>query len=167
MYCWSYAKQWYDFQQQNGFNVDGIVGPIFISIGSPAKLEKFLELNPTVPRDDILVDDYDHKLYKKLGFSRFDELNKDEASEINFKKLIPNLGIVSLFSYATRFIDMVPTEGDLNWKELPEGGLRNGGTLVVKGDNVIYQWSDKVPSDVPNIADVVDVAKDAANADLD
>ena len=94
-------------------------------------------------------------------------INKDEASEINFKKLIPNLGIVSLFSYATRFIDMVPTEGELNWKELPEGGLRNGGTLVVKGDNVIYQWSDKVPSDVPNIADVVDVAKNAANVDLD
>ena len=61
MYCWSYAKQWHDFQQQNEFNVNGIVGPIFVSIGSPEKLATFLSLNPTVPRDEILVDDYDHK----------------------------------------------------------------------------------------------------------
>ena len=161
MYCWSYAAQWHAFQQREGIPQD-VVGPIFISIGSPEKLETFLQLNPTVPRNNILVDDYDHKLYKQLGFSRFDELKNDQAGDIKFKKLIPNLGIASLFSYATRFIDMVPTEGDLNWRQLPEGGLRNGGTLVVKKDDVIYQWSDKVPSDVPDITDVVNVAKDAA-----
>ena len=97
MYCWSYAAQWHAFQQKEGIPQD-VVGPIFISIGSPEKLETFLQLNPTVPRNNILVDDYDHKLYKQLGFSRFDELKKDQAGDINFKKLIPNLGIASLFS---------------------------------------------------------------------
>ena len=112
----------------------------------------------------FLVDDYNHELYKQLGFSRFDELSKDEATKINATKLISfsGLGIPSLFNYATRFGDMVPIEGSVDWNNLPESGLRNGGTVVVKGDDVIYQHSDLIPSDVPNVADVVEIAKTAA-----
>jgi len=113
------------------------------------------------------VDDYNHELYKQLGFSRFDELNKDDTNKINAKKLISffSLGIPSLFNYATRFGDMVPIEGSVDWNNLPESGLRNGGTVVVKGDDIIYQHSDLIPSDVPNVADVVEIAKTAAGKD--
>jgi len=75
------------------------------------------------------------------------------------------LGIPSLFNYVTRFGDMVPIEGSVDWNNLPEGGLRNGGTLVVKGDNVIYQHSDLIPSDVPNVDAVVEIAKTATGKD--
>ena len=146
----------------------GVKGPIFVSIGTPAKLEKFLELNPNVSRDCILVDDYDHTLYKSLGFSRFDEVQLDRASDISISvpKLLRffHLGVGNLWKYATNFLDMAPVEGSVDWTDLPVGGLRNGGTLVVKGDDVIYQWSDTIPSDVPEIAHVVEIAKSAAAA---
>ena len=141
------------------------MGPIFVSIGTPEKLETFLELTPTVPREDVLVDDYEHRLYKNLGFTRFDEIGANQAGGISPRKLtrfFVDLGAGGLFSYATRFLEMAPTEGDVDWRNLPEGGLRNGGTLVVKGDDIIYQWSDKIPSDVPDIEEVVNIARDAA-----
>ena len=55
-----------------------------------------------------------------------------------------------------------PGELRVDWTNLPEGGLRNGGTLVVKGDDVVYQWSDKIPSDVPDVEDVLRIARNAA-----
>lgn len=140
-------------------------GPVFVSIGTPEKLETFLELNPVVPRDSILVDDYEHKLYKNLGFGRFDEVSLDEAKGIDATKLFgfANLGVGNLWNYATRFQDMAPLEGnEVDWTNLPEGGMRNGGTLVVRGDDVIYQWSDTIPSDVPDVEDVLEVARNAA-----
>lgn len=124
-----------------------------------------MELNPYVPRDMILVDDFDHALYKALGFSRFDEATLEQLKEIDTTKLLSlqTLGIGSLWNYATKALQMAPVEeGGVNWLDLPEGGLRNGGTLVVKGNDVIYQWSDTIPSDVPKVEDVVRIARDAA-----
>lgn len=93
MYCWSYAREWSELQRINtasdggdALEDAGVKGPIFVSIGTPQKLETFLELNPNVRRGSILVDDYDHKLYKNLGFSRFDEVGMDRASEISALK---------------------------------------------------------------------------------
>jgi len=148
-------------------NKNGINGPIFISIGNAEKLQTFLYLNPNVPREQILVDDYDHKLYKELGFSRFDQVSFDEVQEIEAKKIFQlfKLGIGNLWNYAMRALEMAPLEGNVNWLDLPEGGLRNGGTLVVKGDNVIYQWRDTIPSDVPKVEDVLKIARDAARND--
>ena len=34
----------------------GAAGPFFISIGDEVKLNKFLDLNPKVPRDQAFVD---------------------------------------------------------------------------------------------------------------
>lgn len=195
MYCWSYARQWCDANEkleqqkrkqkialmmgEEHENNSGVVnnnggvvrGPIFVSIGTPEKLETFLELNPCVPRDSILVDGYDHELYKNLGFGRFDEVNPARATtggeKIDPRKLLgfANLGAGNLWNYATRFSEMVPSEGDdVDWTDLPEGGMRNGGTLVVKGDDVVYQWSDAIPSDVPVVEDVLDIARNAAAA---
>mmetsp|Transcript_34150 Transcript_34150/g.72769 ORF Transcript_34150/g.72769 Transcript_34150/m.72769 type:complete len:150 (-) Transcript_34150:344-793(-) len=146
------------------------MGPIFVSIGTPEKLATFLELNPHVPRESILVDGYDHRLYKSLGFSRFDKVGINGAKEIDATKLFRFLGLGpgGLWNYATRFLEMAPVEGEVDWSDLPEGGLRNGGTLVVKGDDVVYQWSDTIPSDVPDVAEVVRIARDASETpDID
>jgi len=162
VYCWSYARQWCNLRQ----NDDGdVVGPIFVSIGTPEKLETFLELNPHVPRESILVDNYEHALYKKLGFSRFDEASPEQLKgNVDLTKLFRflDLKIPGLWNYATKSLEMAPVEGSVDWFDLPEGGLRNGGTLVVKGNSVIFQWKDTIPSDVPNSEDVLKIASDAA-----
>ena len=57
---------------------------------------------------------------------------------------------------------LAPLEGDLDWKDLPEGGLRNGGTLVVGGgmeQRILYRWNDKIPGDVPSPSDVYQIAE--------
>ena len=66
-----------------------ISGPIFISIGTPAKLQTFLQINSHVSSNDILVDDYNHKRYKQLGFSRFDEelSSVEDGKQINVLKI--------------------------------------------------------------------------------
>ena len=136
---------------------------MFVSIGTPEKLQTFLELNPHVPQNSILVDDYEHKLYKRLGYTRFDEV--DDVSKIKPIKLFGlfDLGVGGLWNYATRFLEMAPVEGGVDWTELPEGGMRNGGTLVVTGDEVVYQWADTIPSDVPDVEEVLQIAKTAAS----
>jgi hypothetical protein len=150
-------------QTGGGKKHNNLHGPIFVSIGSVDQLEVFLEQNPKIPRDKILVDDYDHKSYKEtMGFTRFDEIksiNQLKGMELS-KLVIPllrTLGISKLVEYAKNVLFLAPVEGDVNWRELPEGGLRNGGTIVVGGDNersILYRWNDKIPSDVPNPSDV-------------
>jgi len=143
--------------------VDGVEGPIFVSIGTAEKLRTFLDLNPRVSKDQILVDDYNHKLYKELGFSRFDQVDLKDIRKLDAKKLFRffQLGFGNMWNYATKALEMAPVEGGVNWLDLPEGGLRNGGTLVVKGNDVIFQWSDTIPSDVPNVLDVLEIAKNS------
>lgn len=138
-------------------------GPIFVSIGSANKLGVFLKENPRISWDKILVDDYDHKSYKEtMGFERFDEITSiGQLRGLDLSKmvvpLLRTLGISKLFGYATKVPALAPLEGDLNWTELPEGGLRNGGTIVVGGseaESLLYRWNDKIPGDVPSPSDV-------------
>lgn len=59
-------------------------------------------------------------------------------------------------------MEMAPVKINVNSLELPKGDLCNGGTLIVKEDNVIYHGSNKIHSDVPKVKDVRDIARDAA-----
>lgn len=183
MYCWSYANQWMEFlatQQLRqpppapGSQDRNVKGPIFVSIGSVAQLEVFLEQNPKIPRGQILVDDYDHGSYKEtMGFTRFDEItsiNQLKGLEVS-KLVVPllrTLGISKLLEYVRKVPVLAPLEGDLDWRELPEGGLRNGGTIVLGGgvdgaQKVLYRWNDKLPGDVPNPSDVYGEAAASAS----
>ncbi len=146
-------------------------GPIFVSIGSVEQLEQFLEENPKVPADQILVDDYDHKSYKEtMGFDRFDEITSiNQLKGLDVSKLIlplfRTLGVSKLLKYVQNVPSLAPVEGDLNWRELPEGGLRNGGTLVLGGGaepKILYRWNDKIPGDVPDPSDVYQEASAVA-----
>ena len=138
-------------------------GPIFVSIGSVEQLGLFLEQNPKIPADQILVDDYDHKSYKDtMGFTRFDEIQSmNQLAGLELSKMVlplfQTLGIPKLLEYVLKVPALAPVEGDLNWRDLPEGGLRNGGTIVLGGGgtpSVLYRWNDKIPGDVPNPSDV-------------
>jgi hypothetical protein len=51
---------------------------------------------------------------------------------------------------------------DLKFGEVPEGVLWTGGTFVIQDKSVLYQWTDTVPGNHPNIEDIVEIAKDAA-----
>jgi hypothetical protein len=155
---------------QQGRKDNAVHGPIFVSIGNVDQLEVFLEQNPKIPRDKILVDDYDHKSYKEtMGFTRFDEIKSiNQLKGLEFSKLVlpllGTLGIPKLVEYVKNVLFLAPVEGDVNWRELPEGGLRNGGTIVVGGDterSILYRWNDKIPSDVPNPSDVYGKAASA------
>eukprot|EP00536_Pseudo-nitzschia_multiseries_P017044 jgi/Psemu1/223582/e_gw1.1350.3.1 len=141
-----------------------IGGPIFVSIGRPEQLRTFLDENPRIPRDRILVDDHLHKSYKEtMGFSRFDEsLDGIALLRSGTKLVLPlvtELGITKLWSYLTKIPSLAPVAPgkQLVWTDLPEGGLRNGGTL----DRILYRWNDQLPGDVPDPSEVYREALEA------
>lgn len=129
------------------------------------QLETFLQENPNIPRDSILVDDYNHVSYKEtMGFGRFDQITdwNQLFKEMNWAKLVVplfrQLGIPTLVTYLKNVYRLAPiADGQrLDWTDLPEGGLRNGGTIVVasEDDQILYRWNDKLPGDVPAPSDV-------------
>ena len=147
MYCWTYAKSWCEFQPK--IEAANAVGPIFVSIGDQEKLLRFLELNPHVPRDQMFVDDYNFQAYKSLGFRNIGETKVEEI-----KLRTPELGgFREWFRYLSNSIRLSPIEeGKMG---VPEGVLRLGGTFVVKGSDVVYQWNDSIPGDTPELEDVM------------
>ena len=133
------------------------MGPIFVSIGDAEKLSKFLELNPFIPRDKAFVDDMkDFKAYEAVGFGRFDETDKEELKSLALSA--PDLGgFGGWWKYMSNVMSLSPVPKDMKFGEIPEGVLRLGGTFVVEGQDIIYQWNDKIPGDHPNPEDVLKV----------
>lgn len=158
-----------EFQQLRTKAGVDLAGPVFVSIGKADQLRFFLERNTGIPPSQIFVDDYDHNSYREtMGFTRFDEIaSVRQLRGIELSKLVVpllgTLGIPKLIDYVRNFLALAPVEGDLDWRELPEGGLRNGGTIVVGGIDrgILYRWNDKIPGDVPNPRDVCREAEKA------
>lgn len=138
----------------------GIGGPIFVSIGDAEKLNTFLEVNSFIPKEQMFVDDYSFDAYKAAGFRRFDEQDKDVVK--NIKLTAPELGFGEWMTYMSNVGKVSPVPKNMKFGEFPEGVLWTGGTFVIQGNNVLYQWSDTVPGNHPVIEDVIKVAKDAA-----
>lgn len=141
-----------------------IQGPLFVSIGDEEKLNIFLDKNPSVPRSQAFVDGYDFSAYEAAGFGRFDEVDKDVAKQAMSNMAAPELegGIQGWWNYATSAGKLAPIPKDMKFGEVPEGVLRLGGTFVVKGDKILYRWSDRVPGDHPDIQEVLEIAKEAS-----
>jgi len=118
-----------------------------------------LDLNPYIPRSRAFVDGYEFDAYKKVGFGRFDEVDKEVAKQV--KLAAPDMpgGVGGWFKYMTNVGSISPIPPDMKFGEIPEGVLRLGGTFVVSGDDVVYQWSDRLPGDHPDTNAVVEVAK--------
>uniref|UniRef100_A0A7R9ZH41 Uncharacterized protein n=1 Tax=Pseudictyota dubia TaxID=2749911 RepID=A0A7R9ZH41_9STRA len=138
---------------------EGIAGPIFVSIGDKEKLNKFLDLNPYISRDMAFVDDMkSFDAYKAVGFGSFTEADKEEIKGV--KLPVPDLGgFGGWWNYLTNVMNISPVPDDMKMGEFPEGVLRLGGTFVVDGRNVIYQWNDKLPGDHPIPEEVLSVTK--------
>lgn len=49
---------------------------------------------------------------------------------------------------------------DMKFGDVPEGVLWTGGTFVVQGNEVLYQWTDTVPGNHPVIEDVLSDARE-------
>ena len=52
----------------------------------------------------------------------------------------------------------------MKFGEVPEGVLWTGGTFVVQGNQVLYQWTDTVPGNHPDIASVLNEASASKKA---
>jgi hypothetical protein len=107
-----------------------------------------------MPREKMYVDDYNFDAYKSAGFGRFDQVDKEAVK--NIKLTAPNLG--GFGEWMKYFFPK-----DLKFGDTPEGVLWTGGTFLIQGNNVLYQWTDTVPGNHPIIDDVVQIAKDAKN----
>jgi len=104
----------------------------------------------------MFVDDYSFGAYKGVGFGSFADTDKEALKDV--KMSAPDLGLGQWMSYFGSVMKLSPVE-NVNFGEIPEGVLRLGGTFVVSGDDVKYQWSDRIPGDHPNISDVLELAQ--------
>lgn len=135
------------------------MGPLFVSIGDETKLQKFLELNGRVPRKQAFVDDYAFQAYETVGLKSM-ELGQEMPK--NFKMTAPDLGgLPAWWKYITNVMELSPVESGS--KEFPEGVKRLGGTFVIDGDDVIYQWNDRIPGDTPALEDVMSIVTGGKN----
>lgn len=123
-------------------------------------MNTFLDANTFIPREQAFVDDYSFDAYKAAGFGRFDQVDKDAVKDV--KMTAPELGFGEWINYFTTVGKVSPIPKDMKFGDVPEGVLWTGGTFVVQGNEVLYQWTDTVPGNHPVIDDVVSMAKDAA-----
>ncbi|KAH8050431.1 adenosine kinase [Aureococcus anophagefferens] len=140
-----------------------IAGPIFISV-APAdsaveKMEKFLDLNPLVPRKSLFVDDSPTlDAYASAGFKKIGDDTAGGMAAAS-KLQAPKLNAGAWWRYLTNVATLSPVPKDLKFGEIPEGVLRLGGTFVVDDDKVAFAHADKFPGDHPAIADVLRAAR--------
>jgi len=127
-----------------------------VSIGDAQKMQNFLDQNPNVPSDQMFVDDYSFGAYETVGFKKFTDTDKEEAKKV--KLAAPELSFKQWMSYLGNAGKLAPIPKDMKFGEFPEGVLRLGGTFVVDGDEVLYQWNDRVPGDHPDIEEVLNIA---------
>mmetsp|Transcript_7779 Transcript_7779/g.14669 ORF Transcript_7779/g.14669 Transcript_7779/m.14669 type:complete len:112 (-) Transcript_7779:253-588(-) len=101
----------------------------------------------------MFVDDYTFDAYKAVGFKSFTEVDKDVVKEV--KMTAPDLSWKQWMGYFGNVGKISPIPKDMKFGQVPEGVLRLGGTFVVDGDNILYQWNDRVPGDHPDISTIL------------
>lgn len=137
-----------------------IDGPLFVSIGDSDKLREFLKKNPNIAPESMFVDDYNFGAYESVGFQSFTDVDKDDAKKIKLEA--PDLSFSQWMDYFGSVMKISPVPKDMKFGEIPEGVLRLGGTFILSGKDVVYQWSDTLPGDHPDIQQVLDRAKEYA-----
>lgn len=127
-------------------NLAGVEGPFFVSIGQPAQLDKFLDLNPTVPRDRAFVDPSgDQDGYASLN------LRTDFSAGEGVQLKTPSLDWIAYLSNVVALVPKPKREG-----EFPEGTKKQGGTFVLQGEEkIIFASADRIPGDEPSVNEVL------------
>ena len=135
----------------------GVPGPVFISVGTPEKLGKFLESNPAISEAQAFVDasEYDFEAYKAAGFGNIAPGTKLPEGGLP----PPKLGFGQWFKYFSNVAGVSPIPKDMKFGEIPEGVLRLGGVFVIRGGRVVYQHSDALPGDHAPIDEVLRAAE--------
>jgi hypothetical protein len=132
----------------------GIAGPVFISIGEGDQLQTFLEKNPYIPPELMLVDDYSFAAYNGAGLGRIAE-RRDLAVKGTRQMKPPSLRPKQWLAYIRNFAKLSPIPKDFNMRSVPEGVTRLGATFGVVGNQVIYVYEDGVPGDHPDPLEVI------------
>ncbi|KAG7371561.1 hypothetical protein IV203_020131 [Nitzschia inconspicua] len=181
-HCWSYAREWIDVMKEqqerlsktdhppndddsNNNNkenatVDGIVGPIFISIGDPDRLTAFLQHHPEIPSSQIAVDGYDFDAYRKAGFGRMDtkeqQHQKQSIATSSTNGVSPRPvrlgGWKGWWTFLTNFLPLAPVTPDMTFPEMfaPEGLMWLGGTMILQRTNRDDENNDDDDDDETN-----------------
>jgi len=123
-------------------------------------MQTFLDKNPAIDPQSMFVDGYEFAAYEAAGFGKFTDVDSETAKQVKMEA--PNLGLGQWMGYFGAVGKVSPIPKDMKFGEIPEGVLRLGGTFVVNGDDILYQWSDRLPGDHPEIPEVVSVAVGAA-----
>lgn len=138
----------------------GAKGPFFVSIGDAAKLRKFLEINPSVPKDQAFVDDYNLQAYTKAGFGKL-ELGTKLPNDVSVQAP-SGFGWKGWWTYLKNVVSVSPAPSKtVTSQQVLESVSRLGGTFIVNGDEVVYQWKDRIPGDTPDLDQVLDAVKNA------
>lgn len=135
----------------------GIAGPMFISVGQPEQLQKFLDLNEELKDAKALVDDSaDFAGYRAAGFNYLlgDKMLEEPP---DFKP--PTMGPGRWFKYLANVISLSPvpkgTDGKMELGKVPDGVKVLGGTYAIDGNAVKFSHQDMVPGDTPEIEAVL------------
>jgi hypothetical protein len=129
----------------------------FISIGEGDQLRTFLEKNPLLPPEMLLVDDYSFESYKKVGLTTL--LEAKAGPERMSKMKAPQLSGSQWLSYLGSAGKLAPIPKDLKFGQIPEGVTRLGGTYGLKGRNVVYVYEDATPADYPDPEVVIEALR--------
>lgn len=134
-----------------------VKGPFFVSIGDADKLNAFLEANPSVPRESVFVDNFELKAYDAVGL---ESLKIGGAVPESFGP--PKMeGFGGWWKYLSNVAKVSPSPSEtVSSQQVLEAVSRLGGTFVIDGDEVIYQWNDRIPGDEPDLSEVLQAIRE-------
>jgi len=152
--CWDYALKWQ--KEQPRMAAAGIAGPMFISVGTPEQLQKFLHVNEELDGALALVDDSaDFAAYAEAGFNY---LPGNKVEMLDFKP--PSFGPELWLKYLANAVSLSPNPkcGDdrMELSKVPDGVKVLGGTYAIDGDVVKFSHQDLIPGDTPDIEAVLE-----------
>lgn len=134
----------------------GLAGPILVTVGTPEKLRRFLDVNPTIPRDRIFVDDSDgYDAFKAMGFGKLLDRVPESIETLGLR--IPGFDVGTAFNYITNVAWLSPVRSLA--EGVPEGVTLLGGTFAFANGRLLHASADRVPGDYASPGDVLDDAQ--------
>lgn len=130
-------------------------GPLFISVGKPEQLQRFLEVNPEVDPSYALIDSSPtFEAYRSAGFiNLLGDTKLEKAPDFKPPKTMTG---GKWFSYIKNVATIAPKAEKFG--QVPEGVRVLGGTYAIDGDTVLFSHQDTVPGATPELKEVFSAA---------